>query len=373
MNKTVIINIRDFAFPPITIREGTFVVWRNLDPVPHSAETLGQIGFYFNAGALHPGELSSPVYFPRAGTFPYLCRFHAGMEGSITVLAHSEKEAAHAHGEGHEHEADHGHGLRHFHGFVTGGRSGNRFFMSHTPVLADPRHHFQIILQGSLIQEGHVRAYDELRGSAYGDGRVQIFHDHLALPDIRDGKVTELPHSEFEYYPERPEEGKPVPGLEADIPVRIDRVLHFHQFEPDTNYPEGLSYIVYGDADDVFIDHHITRAPNFHSVAKLAARPDFWAGGKSPATVEIRVPSKRIFDVSPKLLSRVAFVDNAFHIIWLPPSGVQGRPVPDPLIPRDGSAPEYDVVLPDGKRSRIAIGRFLHFDVRLLNHGVLIV
>jgi hypothetical protein len=79
--------------------------------------------------------------------------------------------------------------------------------------------------------------------------------EHIALPDIRDGIVTELPQSSFEYYPERDNEGVPVPGLEENIRVRIDRVLHFHTFDTDADYPEGLEYLVYGDLDDVFIDH----------------------------------------------------------------------------------------------------------------------
>jgi hypothetical protein len=75
------------------------------------------------------------------------------------------------------------------------------------------------------------------------------------------------------------------------------------------------------------------------------------------------------------LIERIAFVDNAFHVLWLPPSGVYlpppGHPQ-DPLIPRDGSAPVYDAILEDGAHGQMEIERWLHFDVRLLNYGVLI-
>ncbi len=87
---------------------------------------------------------------------------------------------------------------------------------------------------------------------------------------------------------------------------------------------------MYGDGDDVFIDHHITRAPNFHSVAKLATVPDFWTGDQAGGTLGFRIASKRMYDVSPKLVRRVAYVDNSFHLFWLPSPGVYASPPPGP-------------------------------------------
>jgi len=56
----------------------------------------------------------------------------------------------------------------------------------------------------------------------------------------------------------------------------------------------------------------------------------------------------------------------------VPPPGVYPLPN-DPLRPRvTGAAARYDVALEDGRKGQIEIGRFLHFDVRLLNYGVLI-
>ncbi len=391
MAKTVIADIQNSAFPIISIPPDTFVVWRNQDPFPHAVETLRDAAYYFNPGALQPGESSSPVYFDKPGNYAYLCRFHEGMEGVVTV---TDGEHGGGHGRagigagpqhgsgdaGHEHGGQGGHdghgGLRHLHGFVTGGRSGKRLYMTHTPVIADPRHRFQVILRGSFVKPEHVAAYDAMRQSpSGGDGRVQIFHSHISLVDIAQGVIKELPNATVEYYPDakHPDDGVSVPGLPDDAtPVRIDRVIHFHQFEPDTVYPDGMSYLVYGDEDDVFIDHYITRAPNFHSVAKLKARPDFWTKVDGPP-VKILVPAKRIRDASPKVVKRVAFVDNAFHLFWLLPPGAGPNQAQDPLKKRDGTPPVYEVTLEDGRKSQIEIGRFLHFDIRLLNYGVLIV
>lgn len=372
MAKTVLANIRNNRFDPLTIEEGTFVVWRNLDPHVHSAEVNRQIADYFNAGALMPGDLSSPVYFGKAGRCDYLCRFHADMVGVVTVTARGGSGAAPDHG--HDH-GGHGHGhLKHFHGFVTGGRSASRMYMTHTPVLADERHHYQIILQGSLSEKA-AAAYEAVRNSDYGDRKIQVFHDHLALADIGSGTITKLPNAELRYYPKDLEGGvlgeTTVPGLE-DVPLQIDKVLHFHQFDTDADYPDALTYLIYGDAEDTFIDHFIDRAPSFHSVARLARRPDFFGDDCLGKVLKVSVPTKKILDVSPKIVRRVAFVDNAFHLFWLPPPGVYPQPT-DPLRTRvDGTVAKYEVALEDGRKGQIEISRFLHFDVRLLNYGVLI-
>jgi len=376
MGNTVIVDIRENAFPEVEVQVGTYVVWRNLDPFPHTVETDGGSSFFFNVGALATGDVSSPVLFNKPGEFAYLCRYHAEMAGTVRAVAaqpsggaQSSDTSPHA---GHDH--GHGHGghshLQHFHGFVTGGRTGSKLYMSHTPVIADERHQYQVILQGSFVKPEHEKIYAELR-QTYGDGKMQIFHDHLALPDIGNGTIKELPEANVEYYPNG-DAGEPVPGLEEGIPVRIDKVLHFHQFEPDTDYPPGLEYIVYGDSDDVFIDHHITRAPNFHSIAKLASAPKFWSAVPQGESRVVLVPSKQITDVSPKIIRRAAFVDNAFHLFWLAPSGIYSPQPQDPLKPRDGGKAIYEVRVLGGGADQMEIGRWIHFDVRLLNNRVVI-
>ncbi|TRC87885.1 hypothetical protein FJV80_12155 [Mesorhizobium sp. WSM4310] len=378
MVKTVIADITNNSFPSVTIPPNTYVVWRNLDPVPHTVETDPRSPDYFNVGPLATGEVSSPVLFNHEGKYPYQCRFHFDMNGEVNVSSAANVQVTPAqtaipHG-GSMGGMDHtGHmSLQHYHGFVTGGRSGSKLYMTHTPVIADDRHRFQIILRAHFVNPDHAAIYDKLRASAFGNREVQILHDHISLVDVGQGKITDLPECDVEYYPLEAPGGISLPGLEEKIPVKIDKVLHFHQFDPDAEYPDGLRYIVYGDADDVFIDHHIIGAPSFHSVARLASRPAFWTDAVLTGTSGIVIPNKRILDVSPKLLRRVAFVDNAYHLSWLPPSGAYRQPPPDPLIKRDGTKPIYDVVVDGGKRDQIEISDFVHFDVALLNNRVII-
>jgi len=374
MSRTVIANIQNNSFPAINIAPESFVIWRNLDPVAHSAETLGTDPNYFNAGAMLPGELSSPVFFAKSGTYAYICRFHTDMTGSVSV---GQTGSGDHHHDGHDHDDGHAHGLHHFHGFVTGGRSPDRLYMTHTPVLADGRHNYQVILRGRFTDPAHARIYADLRASDYGDQVVQIFHDHVALPDIGSGQITLLPNASVSYWPGGSQTTigpaqVDIPGLE-DVPIALDEVIHFHQFDTDADYPDALSYIMYGDSQDVFIDHLIDRAPSFHSVAKLASVPKGWKGAGS---MSFKVPGRAVRALSPRMVSRMAIVDNAFHLFWLLPPGTLLRQAQDPLIRRgnpSGANHIHAIELEDGQASEIEIVRFVHFDIRLLNYGVLIV
>lgn len=382
MANTVIVEISDNKFPPATVTPGTFVVWKNLDGSAHSAETWGDAANYFNAGAMLPNELSSPILFSRPGTYPYLCRFHTDMTGSIVVAEHTppppHDHGGHDHGQpAPDHGGHHGHGLHHYHGFVTNGWSGDRIYMTHTPVLADERHNYQVILRGRFVNPRHARIYETLRSSAYTDQVVQVFHGHMSMPDIGNGKIDLLPNASVSYWPGGTQTSigpaqVDVPGLE-DVPIAIEEVIHFHQFQTDEPYPDALTYIMYGNEDEVFIDHFMNTAPSFHSVARLAKAPDGWPGTGNQV---FSVPGRSIRALEPRDIARVAMVDNAYHLFWLLPPGALVRQAQDPLILRakPGSEPNHRhaIQFSTGQMSEIEISRFLHFDIRLLNYGVLI-
>ncbi len=369
MSQIKLIDITGRKIPNLSLPLHTYVVFRNLDPVAHQINSgENENDFAFDVGILHPGEVSSPVCFSIASGpngFSYGCGLHPGMAGKIYVDSPLPD-----HNDGHQHDHhDHDH-LKHYHGFVTGGSSGEQLYMTHTPIFSDERHHFQIILEGQFAEQRHIEAYNSLRQSNYGQGLFQVFFDHLALVDIRTGKVKELvtePERGARIYPE----GVPtvIPEL-LGATIIITNVLHFRTFDPDVEYPEYLTYLMYGNDTDVFMDHFISRAPNFHSVARLATVPSFWTKEHYRSTLPLQITSKRMIDVSPKQIKRMAFVDNRFHLIWGAPSGSAKPQDPlGPLIP--GQPKAFPVQLADGRTDEIQISHLLHFDAnRLLNEGL---
>jgi plastocyanin len=75
------VDMVDLAFEPraLTIKRGQRVTFRNRGKVTHNAK-----GKTFFSRVVEPGG-SYRHTFKRAGTFEYLCTFHPGMEGKLTV------------------------------------------------------------------------------------------------------------------------------------------------------------------------------------------------------------------------------------------------------------------------------------------------
>jgi hypothetical protein len=381
MEKQITVKIENGKLPSLILETGQSVIWQNCDNVAHQINSnLDSKVFKFDIGIIFPGEFSSPVLFdvksPSEG-FSYGCGLVPDLSATIHVGVTPAPDTGHDHGHDHGHGHDH---LKHFHGFVTGGRTGDQIYMTHTPIFSDERHHFQIILQASFAEKKHKDAYEKIRNSEYGSGKIQLFFDHVALIDIQSGELKELTADHLRYYPDVPtiREGLVMPGVSTKLMefagaiIKIDKVLHFRKFEPDMAYPENMTYLMYGNGKDVFIDHFISRAPNFHSVAKLAEPPLFWSEQYFNTTLKIQVPSRKIIDVSQKNIKRVAFLDNQTHLIWGIPSGAVA-PV-DPLEREEADARGnriFDILLESGEKGKIEISHLLHFDaIRLLNEGL---
>jgi plastocyanin len=80
-SKTIKVKIEGFAFnlKDITINKGDTVVWTNLDSMAHTVT-----GSSFDSGNLDKNA-TFKYTFNTAGTFHYVCSYHANMTGSVTV------------------------------------------------------------------------------------------------------------------------------------------------------------------------------------------------------------------------------------------------------------------------------------------------
>ena len=77
------VTIDGFAFKPdvVTVKAGATIVWRNTDPVPHTA-TAKEAGL--DSGAI-PANASYRFVAKKKGRFAYECTFHPIMKGEIVV------------------------------------------------------------------------------------------------------------------------------------------------------------------------------------------------------------------------------------------------------------------------------------------------
>jgi plastocyanin len=79
----VAVSIKNYVFDPptITVAAGTTITWTNDDTVPHTVTATDKS---FDSGNLAAGATFSHT-FTTAGTFPYICQYHAGMKATVVV------------------------------------------------------------------------------------------------------------------------------------------------------------------------------------------------------------------------------------------------------------------------------------------------
>ena len=77
------VSIKNFAFSPSELRipVGATVVWKNEDSAAHTATTTSK---GFDSGELDQGK-SFSFTFTKAGTYSYVCSYHASMTGKVIV------------------------------------------------------------------------------------------------------------------------------------------------------------------------------------------------------------------------------------------------------------------------------------------------
>ena len=78
------VNLSSSQFSPaaITAKVGQEITWKNADPIAHTVTATENAKF--DSGTLEAGGTFSYLT-KKAGTISYVCEFHPGMTGTITV------------------------------------------------------------------------------------------------------------------------------------------------------------------------------------------------------------------------------------------------------------------------------------------------
>jgi plastocyanin len=82
----VTVPISGYAFHPakLVVAPGTKVTFANHDQTAHTATGTGSGASGFDSGTIKAGT-SATVTFRKAGTYAYICQFHAFMHGTVVV------------------------------------------------------------------------------------------------------------------------------------------------------------------------------------------------------------------------------------------------------------------------------------------------
>ena len=133
-------------------------------------------------------------------------------------------------------------------------------FCCHLPMFFMPQHSYQTILEIAL-DDTDMKTFRKIRNENPTKPLIILNSEKMLLQDI----VHSTSYSADAFF--AAESGDPVPGSEPFLesrPVAVRRILLFERLNPNTSeYPENLSYYVYGTGSEFHLSHILTKAPNF--------------------------------------------------------------------------------------------------------------
>jgi len=144
-----------------------------------------------------------------------------------------------------------------------------KVYLSHLPLFHSP-HNYQVILEVTL-----TKANSDPQASYVQDRRqhpkVKIYTvnpESFVLPELdpqnpqRRSFKAELFRGHFER-----------PGnvsLNRDVTVNVTRVIHFRKFDPQAAGLPQLEYFLFGQPQELFLAHLVTKPPDFDQVLSVA-------------------------------------------------------------------------------------------------------
>jgi hypothetical protein len=168
----------------------------------------------------------------------------------------------------------------HIHAFVIlGTNRDSKFYFSHTPMLHNPVHTYQVIFEGEFDRSEDMEKYlqkrEELRKKGErpdnaviiaNPNQVQSFEKILNIPTLTDGSFIGEGFEGLGF--EDGEAFKKPSFMKAKI--NIKKVLLFQQLNPNTHtYPNFLTYYLYGSGSELYVSHVLTKAPNFEQEREI--------------------------------------------------------------------------------------------------------
>jgi hypothetical protein len=176
-------------------------------------------------------------------------------------------------------------------------------FLSHLPMFErlNPAktdyltpHRFQVILQASF-------------NSSDKDVTPQYFTDRQSHPDVKmytvspaavfvlprvvaPSPLTSFQGTVFQGHLERG--GKPIKGLQS-AGVNIQKVVHFHKFDPAAKAPVALEYLLFGKGAELFLAHSIVKPPDFDQILSVTMDGLKLTDADLGSAIRISIPLKK--------------------------------------------------------------------------------
>jgi hypothetical protein len=156
-------------------------------------------------------------------------------------------------------------------------------FLSHLPMFDHLNesgndyvtpHRYQVILQVSFAR-GPLDVTQLYFADREGNPATKMFTVSPGKPFVLTDLTASQPLSSFDatiFRGHLERGGKPVPKLD-NVTVKVEKVLHFHKFDPAVQAPEALKYLLFGRGKDLFLAHSILKPPDFDQILSVEVSP----------------------------------------------------------------------------------------------------
>jgi hypothetical protein len=134
-----------------------------------------------------------------------------------------------------------------------------KIFSCHLPMYFMPDHSFQVILEIEL-GGNDIETYLKTRKENPGEPLIIMNNTEMLLEELVDSGSYEAA-GYFANENGDPKKGEP-PFIDSTT-VTVKRKLLFEPLNPNAEYPENLTYYLYGTNSEFHLSHLLSKAPNF--------------------------------------------------------------------------------------------------------------
>jgi hypothetical protein len=190
----------------------------------------------------------------------------------------------------------------HYHAFILLGKE--RLFASHLTQLFCEVHRYQFVIEVALperLRSALIKDREAHPGHSYflantlKDPKVgNTCDDPMTLPELAGRLRTSFVGNVFRGIPTQDEYNDwpwiGQPPVLGNIPVSVERIVHFRPFSDTMNYPDTLTYLLFGAGNEAHMVHCQTKSPDYDHMASLQAAPSWLANDMLAAGVVIDLP-----------------------------------------------------------------------------------
>jgi hypothetical protein len=176
-------------------------------------------------------------------------------------------------------------------------------FLSHLPMFDHLNHagtdyltphRFQVILQASF-KSGGTDVTNLYFAERHSHPATKMFTVSPTQPFILPQLAATQPLTSFRgtvFRGHLERGGQPISSQE-DVTVTVEKMIHFHKFDPKAQAPDALEYFVFGRGKELYGAHSIVKPPDFDQILSIAVTGAGLADKQLSSAILIRIPDRK--------------------------------------------------------------------------------